>query len=128
MNLIIKFIHFALVLGIWAAGPASAQPLAYRDGGNWIRAERGSEPRLLSLRSGTHTCHASVGRRAVLQLTASADAGAFLRARQLRALPGPGARGCEPASDVLASDSRSCRSALPALNSRLRLYLVESAR
>ncbi|HKU38579.1 MAG TPA: S8 family serine peptidase [Polyangiales bacterium] len=128
MNLIIKFIMCAFALATFAGGAASAQVVEYRDGSSWMRAERGSDPSQLSLRSGTRAYHARVGRHAVLQFTASVNVAAFLRARQLRAVPGPGATDAQRCTNVALSRGLCPVEEIPALNARLRLYRVESVR
>jgi serine protease len=102
--------------------PAQAEPVRYRDHSDWIEAQRAADPQQLTLRKATRTFHAQVNRRAIVTLHSSIQAAAFLRAHQLIALPEAG-----PDSAALAAtDARAPASAPPALNPRLRTYLVES--
>jgi MYXO-CTERM domain-containing protein len=110
----------------------SGQPsiVMFRDGADQVQAERspgGSAE--ISLRIRGRAGHASIDKRAIVQLSATEDrrADAFLRAQRVSAVvfktsPQPLAAN----TDALLSGEHSPREAVP-LNPRLRLYLIESA-
>lgn len=118
-------------------GQASAQPntsiVMFRDGADWVQAKRspggGAELTAISLRIRGRTGQASVGKRAVVQLSAAEDrrAAAFFRAQRVTAVssqahPQPVAATAERS---LAGE-RAATLRPVALNARLHFYLVES--
>lgn len=110
----------------------------FRDGPDWVQAERlpesGQALSPISLRMRGRVGHASIMRRAILQLSAAADRGAaaFLRSQRIAAVSFKAGQAI--GSQLVASGSAitvalddTTRDAPPALNPRLRLYLVESS-
>jgi subtilisin family serine protease len=114
------------------AGAETAPAIQFRDGTDWVQAQRltdsGNSLTPISLQMRGRTGHASIDRRALVQLSATVAAkpAAFFRAQHLASvstsLTNP------RSTDALQSSAKPPTRTPTALNPRLHVFLVESTR